>query len=423
MERQGRLSGCILMILAAVHIYGCTGKSLPAEQEQTVTFRLRQEAFCTKGEESPDNLIADVNIIAFNGEEAELSEWMQTDWEEDISIRLVKDRTYSIYVLANAGRKLDITSLKDLEKAALEVDMDTRFSGGIPMYYMKYGMVPEDEPVIEVELKRMVAKISIRMDRSGLSEGINMNVKKIRIGNYPRYISLTGNNFVGSEHDRFETGYELDEEGCILLNNSGRKGISGEVDLYVPENMQGDFPFSISSDEEKVIDKDDPLFLTCSYMEIEMYYRSDTLLSYDSNLIYRFYLGGGLDNLDIEGNCHYHITITPEDDGLSGSGWRVDKSGIGPAEPFMTLHPGSYIEGKVGEDIHIWCDFYPRSTEFDVGKEELEYDRNRGIYDYTIDENGHGVTLHLKKPGTGIVYMSAGEPINCSKMAIIVVSP
>ena len=85
--------------------------------------------------------------------------------------------------------------------------------------------------------------------------------------------------------------------------------------------------------------------------------------------------------------------------------------------------PGDYVEGHVGDTVRVWCDCYPRTAPFDPGLDELYYDKSRGIYDFKVDEDNHGVTLYLKKPGTGIIYMSAGEPINRSGMVIISVLP
>ena len=81
------------------------------------------------------------------------------------------------------------------------------------------------------------------------------------------------------------------------------------------------------------------------------------------------------------------------------------------------------MEGHVGDTLHIWCECYPKTSPFDPGVEELEYDKSRGIYDFKIDEDRHGVTLYLKKPGTGIVYMTAYEPINRSGMVLVCVYP
>ena len=65
---------------------------------------------------------------------------------------------------------------------------------------------------------------------------------------------------------------------------------------------------------------------------------------------------------------------------------------------------------------------FPPNTPFDIGYEELEYDKSRGIYDYVPDDDGHGVTLTLLKSGRGILYMSAGYPINDSKLIVVEVN-
>ena len=127
--------------------------------------------------------------------------------------------------------------------------------------------------------------------------------------------------------------------------------------------------------------------------------------------------------MDIERNCHYHITVTPEDDGLHGDGWRVDKTGLqykGPTrfEPY----PSDYIVGNIGDRIHIGCRVTPSQTPFDVGLEYLEDDKNTGIYDYAVDPDGHGVTLTLTGPGSGLIYMEAGPPVNEGALFLIEVN-
>ena len=72
--------------------------------------------------------------------------------------------------------------------------------------------------------------------------------------------------------------------------------------------------------------------------------------------------------------------------------------------------------------IYISCDVFPPNTPFDIGEEDLEYDSNEGIYDYIIDEDRKGVTLKLKKPGSGMIYMEAGEPVNQAALFFIVVN-
>ena len=83
---------------------------------------------------------------------------------------------------------------------------------------------------------------------------------------------------------------------------------------------------------------------------------------------------------------------------------------------------GNYIEGKVGDKVHLWAETDPAGSRLTFGKEELEYDKSRGLYDYTMDRDGHGVTLHLKNKGSGIVYIEAGAPVSDAAMAVIVIN-
>ena len=74
---------------------------------------------------------------------------------------------------------------------------------------------------------------------------------------------------------------------------------------------------------------------------------------------------------------------------------------------------------NVGDTIKVRCSYSPPDTAFDIGLEELEYDSERGIYDYILDSDGHGVSLILRSAGMGILYMSAGEPLNETGMLVI----
>lgn len=373
-----------------------------------------------------EDAINDINLVLFENGRAETAIWKEGlggGPRADIDISFIKGRKYSLFVLANAGKKITLKDTAGLNGLNIELADGEGFANGIPMSAMIEDISFDGQKRLDVTLVRQAARISLRIDRSRLSKNVRMDVKAVRVGNFPRYAKVMGPSRVTSVYDRFEEGFVLTADQCQALNETGMGGISGEASVYMLENMQGTFPGRISEDEEKVFDEDDPLYDLCSYLELEMDYRSADLISYDSPLLYRFYLGDGLRSLDVERNCHYHITVIPEDDGLSGGGWRVDKSGIGPSTPLFKMHPGNYVEGHVGDTLRIWCECYPKTAPFDPGYEELNYDKSRGIYDYSVDDDGHGVTLYLKKAGTGIVYMSAGAPINQSGMVIVYVNP
>ena len=427
MDRKGRISGGLLTLLACISAMGCIDSYEPENKDESIVrISVQCPSFQTKAEIPEEDRIRDINLIIFEDGKSENVFW-ESGLEESRAVvfetSFVKNRKYSAFAIANIGKRLETGSIDDISTVMAEVSEDGFPGSCIPMSAYLEDIPETGWDNIELELVRMAAKISIRMDRSRLSEDVEMSVRSIRIGNWPRYALAVGPSRTSSIHDRYDTGFYLTQEQCEALNNSGYGGLSEEVSVYMLENMQGKFPYKIGDDEEKILENDNPLSALASYLEMEIHYSSNDLISYDSNLIYRFYLGGSRNDLDIERNCHYHITVTPEDDGLAGSGWRVDKSGIGPSEPFFRILPGEIVEGCVGDSLRIWCECYPRTSPFDPGYEELNYDKSRGIYDYRVDDDGHGVTLYLKKPGTGIVYMSAGEPINREGMVIVAVYP
>ena len=423
MGRKRQVSGVILGI--CMILTGCSRGSMESNVGYT-TLSMTCGSQKTKASIPDEDIINDINLLLFENGKAESFIWkdgLGADGRTDMDISYIKGRRYSLLILANMGRKIEVQDTSDIRELIMELPDAEGFREGIPMNAYIEDIVFDGQRKMEVTLERLAAKISIRMDRSRLSSDVKMTVKEVRIGNYPRYAKVMEPSRVSTVHDRFESGFHLTEEQCLTLNETGMGGISGEVLVYMLENMQGSFPYRINEDEEKVLDEDDPLSGLCSYLELEIDYSSPDLISYDSPLIYRFYLGDGLRSLDVERNCHYRITVIPEDDGLSGGGWRVDKSGIGPSTPLFRMHPEGYIEGHVGDTLHVWCECYPRTAPFDPGYEELNYDKSRGIYDYSMDEDGHGVRLFLKKAGTGIVYMSAGAPINQTGMVIVYVNP
>ena len=428
MERKGR-ARCY--ILASAGILWCIASCTKINSEtdsthESVIITLSDPIFDTRAVIPDDEVINDLNLIITEGGNTEEIIWkdgLEKARKHTFEVSLVKGKTYTVAAIANLGRQLDIMKYDELKKLTIELQESDGYRNGIPMSSVCEGIKVANGTAVHMELIRMTAKISLKIDRSHLSKDIQMEVKGVRFGNCPRFVSIIGPSMATCASDVFQTGFELTPQQCSPLNDTGQHGLSGEISLYMLENMQGTFPYMIEEDEEKILGKDDPLADRASFIEIEMNYKSSDLISYDSPLIYRFYLGDGIRSLDIERNCHYRYTIVPEDDGLSGNGWRVDKSGIGPSIPVFVMHPGNYLEGHVGDSLHIWCECYPRTSPFDIGKEELDFDRSRGIYDYRIDEDGHGVTLYLKKAGTGIIYMSAGEPINRSGMVLVCVNP
>ena len=420
MERKGSI---LCGILTLTLLTGCQPVPVPAARQAEVRLIFDSGQMQTRALDPDENLISDVSIIIFDADgNAEECIWLP-DAGKEISVKLTQGNTYSIRACANFGYQVYADHLDELSEVTYHMAYPDEYRAGIPMYACLYDFKARDSESLTLHFERLMSKISLKMDRSRLSEDVTMNVLSARIGNCPKSVHICGPSRIQNHDQCFSSGFSRGEFETRPLNVQGPDKVSGVVSLYMLENMQGDIVPAIGEDEEKTFLAGDPRREVCSYVELEMEYISSKQFSSSKNLIYRFYLGDSRNNLDVERNCHYTITVRPEDDGLSGDGWRVDKSGlIDNGQASFAAYPDDYICGNIGDCLHLWCELSPASAPFDVGLKYLEDDKADGIYDYEIDEDGHGVTLTLTGPGTGLIYMEAGDPINDAALFIIEVN-
>lgn len=294
----------------------------------------KEQEYGTRSQGPDEDLIRDVNILIFDScGDVLMQEWIQgTEASGGQTIRLLKGLKHTICACVNFGYAVKADSFEDLCAMRHHLAYPDEYKEGMPMFACMEDVIIEEDGEILLEPVRLMAKISLSIDRNRLSDDVDLDVVYARIGNCPRSVRLRGPSIVQDAGGCFSTGFSLDDGQCQPLNTNVQGLTSGEVSLYMLENMQGIFPQQGIEDCEKIFDEDDSRAATCSYIEIGIDYMSDECYSRDGNLIYRFYLGGSTSDLNIERNCHYHITVTPEDDGLSDGGWRVDKSSLVPLD-------------------------------------------------------------------------------------------
>lgn len=414
MERKRQLHYIILVsfIITVLCLLGVSGCTAPVEDKLApVDIILSAQTAATKAIDPDEDSIRDVNLFVFTSDGfLERAEYFTGP---GCSLPLVGGRKYDIYVCANFGYRLKIKTLEELLNLEFHLAYPDDYSTGMPMCGAAKGISAGEGRRIRIALKRLMASIAINIDRSRLSEDVTMGIHSITVGNCPKRCRVFSPSKAESHGECFNIGFRRDDTECAALNHALQDGRSGEIKLYMLENLQGAFPTEISSDQEKVFRPDELLAEVCSYIEMEIEYSSPQHFSRDGFLKYRFYLGETRGDLNVERNCAYHITVTPEGDGLGENSWRVDKSSLSDEVSFK-MEPEGYIEVEMGEVLHVGCKFTPPGAKFDIGLEELEEDRQRGIYDYEIDPDGHGVTLTIKGYGTGMLYMEAGSPVDRS---------
>lgn len=421
MERKGKLCGHFLIAAVVAAASGCS--TYETETEVPVVMKITCTGLESRAYDPDEDLISDISLLIFDERgSSEACLWSE-DGRSTFETRLLIGHKYTICACANFGYRIQADDIRETADIRYHMAYPDEYRNGIPMYAVEDVTLSEDDREITITLERLMAKISLQMDRSRLSDDVRMYVRAARIGNCPRSVSVFTESRVRNEDDCFPSGFVRKDFETDMLNTGSDKGLSGSIYLYMLENMQGEMDTDIYEDSEKIFGKADSRRKTCSYIELEIEYMSDEFYSTGKGLIYRFYLGEDRNNLDVERNCHYHITVTPEDDGLSDDGWRVDKSSLNDYGPVrFNQYPSDYIVGDIGDKIHIGCDISPWNTPFDVGIEYMKDDKAEGIYDYEIDDDGHGATLTLTGPGRGLIYMEAGEPINDAALFIIEVN-
>lgn len=404
MERKGRIRRDLLIFFAAIS-YSCSPSGQGEEVRCVVHFE--SSGYATKALDPDEQKITDISLMVFDETgDAEECIWIpKADGTAELT--LVKGKSYDFRACANFGYQVYADHISELEEVTFHMAYPDEYREGMPMYASADDVIIGADGTVHLAFDRLMAKITVRMDRSRLSDGVEMYVRSARICNCPKVTNVFVPNKVTGSDKCHNVGFSRNDHETSVLNISGPDGKSGDVAFYMLENMQGNAEADVSA---------------CSYIEMELDYMSDTKYSTDP-LKYRFYLGDGMGNHDIERNTHYRILVCPEDDGLSDDGWRVDKEGLRDNVPVtFASYPSSYIRGDIGDKIHIWCEFTPEDTPFDVGEEYMKDDKANGIYDYEIDPDGHGATLTLTGPGRGLIYMSAGKPVDESALYVIEVN-
>ena len=215
-----------------------------------------------------------------------------------------------------------------------------------------------------VKLKRSRAMITLKLDATGLKEGVEILPKKMRLCNVPSNCNMVqlgkdANKIKGNSPTTANRLAKSQEVYSGLGSLTRGKILGGHADnstgeftpnhffpLFMFENMQGTYnevnkdhkvkyPGGITNVAEA---KDENKNFKYSYIEIEAEYiyregkpnTGSTVIpvKFSGNIIYRFFLGKDeTTNFDIQGNHYYRLTLNLSNYGGAREDGKVDKDG------------------------------------------------------------------------------------------------
>ena len=315
------------MLTAVLAIQACS-HFIP--DNERIRLRISFDNVLSKAYDPDECRLNDFNIFLFN--DRGVLEYNDYATAEELSdgqgnyyyeIDVLHGNMQHVCICANAGYEITVSSLEELMDYDYYLAYPDDYSLGIPMSGIADCRDTDGSGVLEVCLKRTMAKISIALDRSFMDRDVDLFVKSVKIGACPRSVSLFGTNSVNSESETFPLGFIREGEEVRLLNEVGNWGKTGYVDLFMFENMQGNLLPGNDDPKSKIFPEGDPRAETCSYIEIRSDYVSDSEEEHKT-VIYRFYIGDNPSNFDVMRNCHYRIYVTPYGDALGTAGWRME---------------------------------------------------------------------------------------------------
>ena len=223
MEGKG-LVRCAVLILALV-ISGCRG-TLENNGYAQVSINFSNSGFLTKALNPDEESVRNISILVYDSNGfLEESLWLEgNEIYNGIKLNLLSGKEYRFLACANYGYRVSEPSMEDVLNHRFHLAYPDEYKEGIPMYAMEEITV-DDDTEISLSLTRLMAKISLKMDRTRLSEDVTMMVRSARIGNCPKRMQVFSPSKVRNADDCFPVGFRHDEFGAAALNTNAGNGI------------------------------------------------------------------------------------------------------------------------------------------------------------------------------------------------------
>lgn len=264
-----------------------------------------------------DVKINDINILVFNCrgvlEQHLYFSRSEMDYsgelERDIEFDILYGTSYGIYVMANLGYKVNITSLEAMKAYEYPISYPGEMISGMPMAgFQAEVQSSSDATYLKIPLERLYARVDLKFDRTALNEDVDMRVAGARVIYSPKMIRVFGESKPETSSQFFLTGQVFGDDAIWKLNNSLLKD---PLEIYILENTGNTNGYR-------------------PYLEVQIDYLSGSYYTPKNEyLIYRTFLS---ESNCLRRNTVYPLTLIPEGTGLgsdpSSPSWKIDASAL-----------------------------------------------------------------------------------------------
>ena len=263
-----------------------------------------------------ETTVRDINIYAYLDGKLEKAAYFESTGSFTVS--LIKGHKYNLYALSNMGK----LTPPDLEEKML----GTKFSMG-PMSYINDGfpmswslngfMVSENSPTVNVQLIRLVSKISFSLDKSAVG---NFCVTSVRLCQSASSVYPFAYESRAESPSEVTNGDHASAQDLISINSGKR------VSFYAYENCQGVLlPDNVTA-ESKIPSNIPANSRLCTYLEMTASFSGqyDGVDVSSDNVKYRFYLGAdNCSDFNVKRNTDIAINLKVTEDRIFDESWKV----------------------------------------------------------------------------------------------------
>lgn len=291
-----------------------------------------------------EDALKDLAVVIYRNGVLEHEEYFPS-FQSRLSLKLMEEQSYDIYVAANAGKLPSYVHEDEFREAYLfSIGSIEELKDNIPMVWNGSDIeVYEGMEPVDAQLERLAAKVTFTLDKSILDGFVATSVKLMQCASVVRPFKDGEGSGSRVEHPSELIPGDSATEADLTGLNAG-----SAVTFYTLENCQGILLPDNKTSAGKIPESLGEKAGMCTYLEVSGLFEEGGFL--DGEVTYRFYLGlDECSSLDVPGNSCIDVKLLLTGKGLHEVSWRVDAD--------VSVREG-YAWGTVEEGLHEMNNLY-----------------------------------------------------------------